>query len=54
MFTEMLANFGKGLLLCVIKAQTLFIAGIESGESGVQSADEKGDVAIAMGIKWLS
>jgi hypothetical protein len=51
---ELSADFGEGLLVRVIQTQALFIAGIESGESGLQRADEKGAVAFTIGIGRLN
>lgn len=53
MLAELFADFGKGLFLGVVQAQALVIARIEGGESGLQRADEKCDVAFAMRVGRL-
>ena len=50
---ELTADFGKGFLFGVIKAEALFVARIEGGESGLQGAYEKSDVAFSIGIRRL-
>ena len=53
-FGELPADFGEGLLLGIIEAKALLIAGIESGKGCLQSADEKSGVAFAMRIGGLN
>jgi hypothetical protein len=53
MLAELFADFGEGLFLGVVQAQALVIAGIEGGESGLQRANEKCDVAFAMRVGGL-
>ncbi len=52
-FGELSADFGEGLLLGVVEAQSLFIAGIEGCERGVQGTDKKRDVAFPIGVERL-
>jgi len=39
-FGELLADFGKSLLLGIVKAKALLITGIESGDGGLQGTDK--------------
>jgi hypothetical protein len=52
-FGKLAANFGEGLLLRIVKAQALFIARVEGGESALQGTNEKRDVALAMRVGGL-
>lgn len=50
MFAEGAADFGEGLLLGIVEAETIAIAGIESGEGRFESGGEKSQIAGAMWI----
>jgi hypothetical protein len=49
-FSQLSANFGQGLLLCVVEAQTLFIARIKPSDTHFESANEKRGVTVAMRV----
>jgi hypothetical protein len=52
-FGELAADFGEGLLFGVVEPKALFVARIEGGESGLQGADKKSGVALAVGVGRL-
>src|SRR5271163_4156832 len=54
MLADLPADLGEGLFFGIVKAEALFIARIESRESGLQGAHKKRGVPFAIGISRLN